>query len=96
MLLKELLRLCSIVTRSTHDRRYYLVINLKAAKQMGLTIPQKVLLRADEVVTSEGTVLTRVGRPQERIKKRGNSVVPKQIGLTIPPEVLMRADRVIK
>ena len=30
--------------------RYYLLVNLKTAKTLGLTIPQSVLLRADEVI----------------------------------------------
>jgi putative tryptophan/tyrosine transport system substrate-binding protein len=30
--------------------KYEMVVNLKAAKSLGLTVPQSILLRADEVI----------------------------------------------
>ena len=30
--------------------QYVLIVNLKAAKTLGLTIPESILLRADEVI----------------------------------------------
>lgn len=42
---------CSVVLRPDHryrqPKRYFLVVNLKTAKALGITIPQPVLLRAD-------------------------------------------------
>jgi len=38
------------ICRSSKPTQYELIVNLKAAKALGITIPESILLRADEVI----------------------------------------------
>jgi hypothetical protein len=41
---------CAAQSRPSYPVKYMLIINLKTAKELGLTVPQSVLLSADEVI----------------------------------------------